>query len=61
MTFEQGLAFGVLVGTVALFIWGRLRYDLVAMLGLLAGIVLGVVPTDEAFSGFSDEIVIIIA
>jgi di/tricarboxylate transporter len=61
MTLEQALAFGVLVGTVALFIWGRLRYDLVAMLGLLAGIVLGVVPTEEAFSGFSDEIVIIIA
>lgn len=61
MTLEQGLAFAVLIGTVALFIWGRLRYDLVAMLGLLAGIVLGVVPTDEAFSGFSDEIVIIIA
>jgi di/tricarboxylate transporter len=61
MTLEQGLAFAVLIGTVALFIWGRLRYDLVAMLGLLAGIVVGIVPTEEAFSGFSDEIVIVIA
>ncbi len=61
MTLEQGLAFAVLIGTVALLIWGRLRYDLAAMLGLLAGILLGIVPMDEAFSGFSDEIVIIIA
>lgn len=61
MTLEQSLAFAVLIGTVALFIWGRLRYDMVAMLGLLAGIVLGVVPMAEAFDGFSDEIVIIIA
>ena len=61
MTLDQSLAFAVLGAVVALFIWGRLRYDLVAMLGLLAGIALGVVPTDEAFTGFSDEIVIIIA
>ena len=61
MTLEQGLAFAVLIGTVALFIWGRLRYDLVAMLGLLVGILVGIVPTEEAFSGFSDDIVIVIA
>ncbi|HXV23447.1 MAG TPA: SLC13 family permease [Alphaproteobacteria bacterium] len=61
MSLEQSLAFAVLIGTVALFVWGRLRYDMVAMLGLLVGIAVGVVPMDEAFSGFSDEIVIIIA
>ena len=31
------------------------------MLGLLAGVVVGIVPAQAAFSGFSDEIVIIIA
>ena len=61
MTFDQSLAFAVLIGTVALIIWGRVRYDLAAMLGLLAGVAVGIVPMKEAFSGFSDEIVIIIA
>jgi di/tricarboxylate transporter len=61
MTLEQSLAFAVLIGTVALMIWGRVRYDLAAMLGLLIGVAVGIVPMKEAFSGFSDEIVIIIA
>ena len=46
---------------MALFVWGRLRYDLVAVLALLAAIVAGIVPYDKAFSGFSDDIVIIVA
>ena len=44
-----------------LFIWGRIRYDLVAVLALLASMLLGIVPADEAFAGFSDDIVIIVA
>ena len=46
---------------MALFVWGRLRYDLVALLALLAAIAAGIVPADKAFSGFSDDIVIIVA
>ena len=46
---------------MALFIWGRLRYDMVALLTLLIAIASGVVPYDKAFSGFSDDIVIIVA
>jgi len=46
---------------VALFVWNRLRYDLVAMLGLLVAMASGVVPPDQAFAGFSDPVVIIIA
>ncbi|TDH60335.1 SLC13 family permease [Dankookia rubra] len=60
MTLDQALAFGILAGTVGLFVWGRLPYDLVAMLALLAGILAGIVPMDAAFSGFSDDIVIIV-
>ena len=30
MTLQQILAFAVIAGTMALFVWGRLRYDLVA-------------------------------
>jgi di/tricarboxylate transporter len=46
---------------MAMFVWGRLRYDLVAVVGLLAAVLTGVVPSDKAFSGFSDDIVIIVA
>jgi di/tricarboxylate transporter len=60
MTLEQTLAFAVIGATMALFIWGRLRYDLVAGLALLASVLLGIVPIDRAFSGFSDDIVIIV-
>ncbi len=61
MTLDQALSFAVIIGMMALFIWGRLRYDLVAVLSLLAAIAAGIVPPNKAFSGFSDDIVIIIA
>ena len=61
MTLQQILAFAVIAGTMALFVWGRLRYDLVAGIALLVAVLIGVVPADKAFSGFSDEIVIIVA
>jgi len=60
LTFQQVLSFAVLAGTVMLFIWGRWRYDLVAVTGLLAGVIAGVIPGEEAFSGFSNDIVIIV-
>ena len=55
------LSFAVVAGMMALFVWGRLRYDLVAVLSLLAAVLVGIVPADKAFSGFSDDIVIIVA
>ncbi len=61
MTTPQLLAFGILGATMILFIWGRWRYDLVALMALLASIVAGTVPAKKAFSGFSDDIVIIVA
>lgn len=48
-------------GMMSLFAWGRWRYDLVAVVALLAAIAVGIVPPDEAFTGFSDNIVIIVA
>ena len=38
MTFDQGLAFAIVIGAMALFIWGRPRYDIVACLALLASV-----------------------
>ncbi len=61
MTLDQSLAFGIIGCVVAMFVWGRLPYDLVALAGLLAGIAVGIVPARHAFDGFSDEVVVIIA
>ena len=60
MTHEQALAFALIGAVVALLVWDKLRYDIVALLGLIAGVVIGLVPAKEAFSGFSDDIVIIV-
>jgi len=60
MTTPQFLAFAVIAGMMAAFLWGRFRYDLVAAVALLAGVATGIVPFDRAFTGFSDDIVIIV-
>jgi len=61
MTLDQALAFGLVGTTIALFVWGRLPYDLVALLSLLVGVVIGVVPAKKAFEGFADDVVVIVA
>jgi di/tricarboxylate transporter len=61
MTIQQALAFGLIGITIALFVWGRVAYDLVALAALLVGILIGLVPPEHAFEGFASEIVIIIA
>ncbi len=60
MTTQQILAFAVIAAMMAVFIWDRFRYDVVACCALMVAVLLGVVPTDQAFSGFSDDIVIIV-
>jgi di/tricarboxylate transporter len=61
MTLPQILSFAVLGGMMVLFVWGRIRYDLVAVLALLVALLVGIVKPKQAFSGFSDDIVIIVA
>ena len=60
MTLPQGLAFAIVALMMALFVWGRLRYDVVAMLALAAAVIVGIVPAKEAFTGFADDVVIIV-
>ncbi|MGE5545960.1 MAG: SLC13 family permease [Solirubrobacterales bacterium] len=60
MTNPQILSFLLVGGVVGLLIWDRLRYDVVALLALLAGVLSGLIPAKDAFSGFADEIVIIV-
>lgn len=61
MTLQQGLSFALVGATVLCFVWGRWRYDLVAVGALAVGVVSGLIPVKSAFDGFSNDIVIIIA
>jgi di/tricarboxylate transporter len=61
MTTDQMLLFGLLAVVLSLLVWGRLRHDLVAASGLLAAVLLGLVPQSEAFTGFSNPAVVIVA
>ena len=61
MTTPQALTFAIVGGAVLFFAWGRFRYDLVALVALLAAVLVGVVPIKRAFSGFTSDVVVIIA
>ena len=61
MTLQQGLAFGLVGLTIGAFIWGRFRYDLVAVVALVAGLVIGIIPAEAAFDGFKNDVTVIIA
>ncbi len=60
MTHQILLCAGLLVALV-LFVWGRWRYDVVALLVLLSLTLVGVVPADRAFAGFGHPAVISVA
>jgi di/tricarboxylate transporter len=55
------LVFAVLAATILLFMSGRLRLDVVALLALLALGLTGVLTPAEAVAGFADPIVLMIA
>jgi len=61
ITFEQGALFAVIACAMVLFVWGRWRYDIVALLALLATVYLGIVSPHTAFSGFGHPAVITVA
>ncbi|MFY0990832.1 SLC13 family permease [Halomonas sp. C05BenzN] len=58
---DSTLVFIVLGLTLAAFVWGRFRYDLVALSALLGSVMLGLVPGQEAFMGFGHPAVITVA
>jgi di/tricarboxylate transporter len=61
MTTDQAILFALFGTVFALLIWGRFRYDLVAFGALMAGVVLGVVPAEQAFAGFGHPAVVVVA
>ncbi|KAE9627633.1 SLC13 family permease [Parasedimentitalea maritima] len=61
MTLDQIILFSLFAAVFSLLVWGRYRYDLVAFAALMAGVVLGVVPTKDAFSGFGHPATLVVA
>jgi len=55
------IVFTILASVLVLFASGQLRYDYVAVLGLLAAVFLDVVPATDAFMGFGHPAVITVA
>jgi hypothetical protein len=58
---DQVILFCLLGAIFAMFVWGKVRYDLVAFGGLVLAVVIGVVPGEQAFSGFGHQATVIIA
>lgn len=61
MTYPQMLVFAILAATMALFLWGRFRHDIVALMALMACVVAGLIPAADAFAGFGHPAVITVA
>jgi len=61
VTTDQLLLFGLLFFVFVFLVWGRWRYDLVAFVALLAALLMGLVPKEQAFSGFGHPATVIIA
>lgn len=61
MTTDQIILFTLFGAVFGLLLWGRFRYDLVAFAALMTGVVLGVVPEKDAFSGFGHPATLIVA
>jgi di/tricarboxylate transporter len=61
MSQDQILLFALFALILVMMVWGRFRHDLVAAAGLLVAVTLGLVPQAEAFSGFSNPAVVIVA
>ena len=58
---DEAIVFGVLLLSLVLFVTGKWRYDLVALLALLTLTVVGIVPASAAFQGFGHPAVITVA
>ena len=61
MDTNQIILSAILLVMVGMFIWGRYRYDAVALSSLAVLVVLGFVPAKEAFIGFGHPAVITVA
>jgi di/tricarboxylate transporter len=61
LTMDVLLTLGVTVGALVLFMWNRLRVDVVGLIVMATLILLGLVTPREGISGFSNEAMITVA
>ena len=61
MTTDQIILFGIIICTMVMFVWNKVRYDLVGVMALLVAVLTGVVPAAHAFEGFGHAAVITVA
>ncbi|WP_415403726.1 SLC13 family permease [Tateyamaria sp. SN3-11] len=61
MTTDQIILFSLFGAVFGLLLWGKFRYDIVAFSALMIGVVLGVVPSADAFSGFGHPATLVVA
>lgn len=61
MTQDQIILFALFGVVFGFLLWGKFRYDLVAFSALLIGVILGVVPEKDAFSGFGHPATLVVA
>ena len=61
MTADQITLFIIFAIVMVLMLWGKWRYDIVAFAGLIAGVLTGIVPAAQAFSGFANPATMTVA
>lgn len=61
MTTDQWLITLILVTVLGLFVWGKWRYDVVALMALFGSVILGIIPVKDVFSGFGHPATITVA
>jgi len=61
MSFEPYSILIILLFSMGLFIWGRWRYDVVALIALAVSVAVGAVPFEHIYSGLSNSAVITVA
>ncbi|MFW5722353.1 MAG: SLC13 family permease, partial [Desulfohalobiaceae bacterium] len=61
VSIEQLSLFAILAAMLALFAWNRWRYDVVALMGLMAATLAGLVPPGETFAGLGHPAVVTVA
>ncbi|HSO22302.1 MAG TPA: SLC13 family permease [Chondromyces sp.] len=61
ITLDIALTLAVTFGSLVLFVWGRLRIEVVGLLVMTAVIVLGLVSPGQGIAGFANEAVVTVA
>ncbi|GAA6174711.1 SLC13 family permease [Sulfitobacter pacificus] len=61
MSTDQIILFSLFGAVFGMLLWGKFRYDIVAFTALMIGVVLGVVPSKDAFSGFGHPATLVVA